>query len=86
VKGLNIYSKIIRVMETTLSDQGTHYLRKEEPYSCLDCGGSIYYPESPLVNEIIPCPDCGMDYIAKSISEKGIEIEELLIEGEDWGQ
>jgi alpha-aminoadipate carrier protein LysW len=51
---------------------------------CVECGASIELPEQPLPNEILPCPECGveLEIIALDPLELALapEIEE------DWGE
>jgi len=54
-------------------------------YTCKDCDAVISVPDDIEEGEIIGCSDCGLDYIIKN--ENGsITIQELAIEGEDWGE
>ncbi len=54
-------------------------------YTCKDCDASISIPDDVAEGEIIGCGDCGLDYIVKN--DNGcITIQELAIEGEDWGE
>jgi lysine biosynthesis protein LysW len=53
---------------------------------CIDCGANIKLPSDPQNDEIIGCQDCGLDYVVK-IDENGLmQLLELSIEGEDWGE
>jgi len=52
---------------------------------CIDCGRELEIPEDVLEGEIIGCPDCGLDYVIK-LDEGEITLNELTIEGEDWGE
>jgi len=54
-------------------------------FNCKDCDAVINIPDDAEEGEIIGCSDCGLDYIMKE--ENGsIMIQELAIEGEDWGE
>lgn len=54
-------------------------------YICKDCDAVISIPDDVEEGEIIGCSDCGLDYIIKN--ENGcFTIQELAIEGEDWGE
>ncbi len=54
--------------------------------NCVDCGGLVDIPSDALKGEIIGCGACGLDYILSN-DEKGTKfLEELVIEGEDWGE
>ncbi|MEM5883168.1 MAG: hypothetical protein QXQ77_02925 [Candidatus Aenigmatarchaeota archaeon] len=74
----------------------TKELRKIGKYKlqCLDCGEAIEVEEDVENGEIYSCPDCGLEYeivVKELLDEKGnpykkIELKELVIEGEDWGE
>ena len=52
---------------------------------CKDCDAPVQVPSDVEDGEIISCSDCGLDYVVKN--ENGnIAIQELAIEGEDWGE
>ena len=54
--------------------------------SCLECGASLDVPSNIELGEIISCPDCGLELEVKEINGKDIELQEVLLEGEDWGE
>jgi alpha-aminoadipate carrier protein LysW len=39
-----------------------------------------------LVGEIVTCPECGLDLEVKSISAGRVEVQPVVVEGEDWGE
>ena len=49
---------------------------------CPECGAEIEIPEGSLAGDVVSCPDCGLEC---EITPSG-ELEELKIEGEDWGE
>lgn len=54
--------------------------------NCIDCGAEFLVREDALNDEIISCPDCGLDYVLQ-IDDKGRKkLIQLTIEGEDWGE
>ena len=53
---------------------------------CPDCGAEIKVPEDVIVGEILSCPDCGLELEVKKIDGDSLQLEELVIEGEDWGE
>ena len=54
-------------------------------HNCNDCDAEIGIPDDAENGEIVGCSDCGLDYIISN--ENGsISIQELAIEGEDWGE
>ena len=54
--------------------------------SCVDCGGSVKLHDDYLPSEIIGCPDCGLDYVIELDTSGHVQLKELTIEGEDWGE
>lgn len=53
---------------------------------CTDCGATIEIPSDALNEELVSCPDCGLDYVIE-IEENGEKhLKELSLEGEDWGE
>ena len=55
-------------------------------FSCIDCGAILEIPTDALEGEIIGCADCGLDYIVVKDESDGLNLQELVIEGEDWGE
>ena len=53
---------------------------------CFDCGGSIKIPKDYIPGEIVSCQDCGLDYVIVKSDNKLLSLQELTIEGEDWGE
>lgn len=54
--------------------------------TCVDCGGILDLPEDCMPNEIVGCPDCGLDYVVVEDKSGMLYLKELTIEGEDWGE
>jgi Zn finger protein HypA/HybF involved in hydrogenase expression len=54
--------------------------------NCVDCGASVSIPDDVISGEIIGCPDCGLDYVVVDDGSGSLSIQELMIEGEDWGE
>ena len=55
-------------------------------FMCTDCGANIEIPEDTIIGEIVGCPDCGLDYVFDKDENGNNNLNELLIEGEDWGE
>ena len=55
-------------------------------FTCVDCGAKLEAPEDSIVGEIISCPDCGLDHAIIEDTSGQLVIQELMIEGEDWGE
>jgi alpha-aminoadipate carrier protein LysW len=54
--------------------------------NCIDCGAELLVLEDALNDEIISCPDCGLDYVFKLDDNGRKKLLPLTIEGEDWGE
>ena len=54
--------------------------------TCVDCGAIIVVPEDVTIDEIVSCPDCGLDYVVVDDGSGSMILKELVIEGEDWGE
>jgi alpha-aminoadipate carrier protein LysW len=52
--------------------------------TCPDCGASLEVSQNLFLHEIISCPSCGLEL--EIISILPIKLQELVIEGEDWGE
>ncbi len=55
---------------------------------CPDCGSELDVPLDVEKGEILSCPVCGLELEVKKIEVGGgcIDLQELTIEGEDWGE
>jgi alpha-aminoadipate carrier protein LysW len=51
---------------------------------CVECGAELQLPEQPLLNEILTCPDCGVEL--EVISLEPIELALAPEIEEDWGE
>ena len=49
---------------------------------CPDCDVEIDIPKDVEKGEIISCPSCGLEF---EVKENG-ELQEVVMEGEDWGE
>lgn len=53
---------------------------------CPDCGAAIQVSNDVVIGEITSCPDCGLELEIKKLDGNHLDLQELLIEGEDWGE
>ena len=55
---------------------------------CPDCQYELSIPTDTEKGEILSCPGCGLELEVKKITDGGecIDLQELTIEGEDWGE
>ena len=54
--------------------------------TCVYLGASVSIPDDVISGEIIGCPECGLDYVVVDDGSGSLSIQELMIEGEDWGE
>ena len=55
---------------------------------CPDCGSELNVPCDIEKGEILSCPCCGLELEVKKTNFGGgcVSLQELIIEGEDWGE
>jgi len=53
---------------------------------CPDCDADLKVSEDTKKGEIVSCPECGLELEIKQINGDKLELKELVIEGEDWGE
>jgi len=53
---------------------------------CPDCDAELEVPEDVMLGEILSCLECGLELEVKRINGDCLELQELAIEGEDWGE
>jgi alpha-aminoadipate/glutamate carrier protein LysW len=55
---------------------------------CPDCDSELNVPCDIEEGEIISCPGCGLELEVKKTNIGGgcVDLQELTIEGEDWGE
>lgn len=51
---------------------------------CVECGGEVTFEDTPLVGEIVSCPDCGVEL--EVINDNPVEIDVAPEVEEDWGE
>ena len=55
---------------------------------CPDCDSELNIPRDIEKGEVLSCPGCGLELEVKKIPDGGgcVDLQELVIEGEDWGE
>jgi lysine biosynthesis protein LysW len=53
---------------------------------CPDCDAEFEIPEGVTPGEILSCPSCGLELEVKQVEGNAVKLQELEIEGEDWGE
>jgi lysine biosynthesis protein LysW len=54
--------------------------------TCPDCEAELNVPVDTEKGEIVSCPSCGLELEVKQINCGCVDLQELTIEGEDWGE
>jgi len=57
-----------------------------EKARCPDCDAEFKVPEDVMQGEILTCPSCGLELEVRQVKGGSVELQELGIEGEDWGE
>ena len=62
--------------------------KKDDAATCPDCDSVLDVPSDVELGEILSCPCCGLELEVKKTAFGGgcAEFQELVIEGEDWGE
>lgn len=53
---------------------------------CPDCDVELKISKDVMQGEILSCPSCGLEMEVKQIKGESVELQELEIVGEDWGE
>jgi alpha-aminoadipate carrier protein LysW len=53
---------------------------------CPDCDAELDVPADIVQGEILSCPSCGLELEVKRVNGGCVDLQELTIEGEDWGE
>jgi len=61
-------------------------LRKNEKMRCHDCDTEFEISKDIVVGEIVTCHGCGLEFEVKQVKSDLVTLEELIVEGEDWGE
>jgi uncharacterized paraquat-inducible protein A len=61
---------------------------KANSAKCPDCNSEVDVPCDVEAGEILSCPGCGLELEVKKKTCGGacLDLQELTIEGEDWGE
>jgi alpha-aminoadipate carrier protein LysW len=53
---------------------------------CPDCDADLDVPTDTAKGEILSCPGCGLELEVKKVNVGCVDLQELTLEGEDWGE
>ncbi len=67
---------------------GNSTAQKDLATKCPDCDMNLNVPFDVEKGEIVSCAGCGLELEVKHVAAggKGVDLQELTIEGEDWGE
>jgi alpha-aminoadipate carrier protein LysW len=54
--------------------------------NCPDCDAEIEIPSDTEIGEIVSCSGCGLELEVKAVKDGCVDLQELTLEGEDWGE
>jgi lysine biosynthesis protein LysW len=71
-----------------INPKSSNFQNKAITAKCPDCDSELDVPCDVEKGEILSCPGCGLELEVKRISVggEGVDLQELTIEGEDWGE
>jgi alpha-aminoadipate carrier protein LysW len=52
--------------------------------TCIECGAEINLPEDVVMNEILPCPECGVELEVVDLDPLTLALAPEV--EEDWGE
>ena len=61
-------------------------LKKDAKMQCYGCDTEFEIPNDIVIGEIVTCHGCGLEFEVKQIESDLVTLEELTVEGEDWGE
>jgi len=71
-----------------IKSENSNLQNKENKAKCPDCDSELNVPYDIEKGEVLSCPGCGLELEVKKITDGGghVDLQELTIEGEDWGE
>jgi len=71
-----------------INPANSDFQNKQTIAKCPDCDMNLNVPCDVEKGEILSCPGCGLELEVKKIAVEGdsVDLQELTIEGEDWGE
>ena len=66
----------------------SNFQNMDNKTKCPDCDSELNVPCDIEKGEILSCPGCGLELEVKKTTDGGgcVDLQELTIEGEDWGE
>ena len=71
-----------------INQSNSNFQINDNKAKCPDCDSELNVPHDIEKGEILSCPGCGLELEVKKINEGGgcLDLQELTLEGEDWGE
>jgi lysine biosynthesis protein LysW len=77
--------KMVTIMTTQITGVNLQEVKLMNN-TCPDCDETLSIPCDTEKGEILSCPSCGLELEVVEIKDGCIDLQELTIEGEDWGE
>jgi alpha-aminoadipate carrier protein LysW len=76
------------VKNIMINPVNSNFQNMENKAKCPDCDSELNVPCDVENGEVLSCPGCGLELEVKKIAIGGgcVDLQELIIEGEDWGE
>jgi uncharacterized paraquat-inducible protein A len=76
------------VKNIMINPENSNLQNKDNKAKCPDCDFELNIPCDIEKGELLSCPGCGLELEVKEIKNGGgfVSLQELTIEGEDWGE
>jgi transcription elongation factor Elf1 len=76
------------VKKIMINPVNSNFQNKDNKAKCPDCDSELNVPCDIEKGEVLSCPICGLELEVKKITGGGgcVDLQELTIEGEDWGE
>jgi lysine biosynthesis protein LysW len=83
--------EITSYQESTIKERKKTMIYPQNPNNqnkanCPDCDFELNVPLDTEKGEIVSCPGCGLELEVKQVKCGCVDLQELTIEGEDWGE
>jgi alpha-aminoadipate carrier protein LysW len=78
----NVIAKMIKQTGNVMPQE----VKAMNKAKCPDCDADLDVPQDTEKGEIVSCPGCGLELEVKKVNGGCVDLQELTIEGEDWGE
>ena len=78
--------KVVMLMIKQFAGLKSQEVKLMNNNTCPDCDTCISISGDTEKGEILSCPSCGLELEVMEIKDGCVDLQELTIEGEDWGE